>query len=601
MREYILSTLDYLTESVREEDMCTIYKYNTNKGINHMNEKSNERLYQELEKFVMTRLKPLPFYQCFCGSKVLKSECCNSEERLEIIDNVWETYNCKYKKKRGDLVCFPQLTNHEICHEMFWNAFRGHSRMYIQMPNLNAEENRFLNYVDKGKDIESIDEKDEKNIITLSCTLLTLQMLDYDVMMFRAMNDQGDKEYRDAAINHYRPYLFNYVAEIDQKKFEELQKLQQQKYSRTSENNMTDARNEPYLWLEASFNPDINSALVNLNGYVVQSASSINKVKIDLAIIEDEGTSFKVKKDILNSYNLRHSCMEDNDFIKELGCQLDSLSSIYVYRIGNGNCVYAENKNKDKSFFYDIGFNHKHRPKKLSTKSTYNYSSTMRKIFANNPSFFILSHWDLDHIAGSFAARKDFLDKKWFAPDCFDACTDAQRLAKYLDLKGNLFCVGRENSGRMIGKINIGKNTTYKLFMGAKASCDRSYPNCEGIVIKYEDTDNIVMMMGDVNYASFNTAINNYNTGSPINPEPLFADTQIKYLIVPHHGSGHTDYNLILDSKPGIKGFKAIICCTDVADDNRPNSSHKEKLEKRFIVSTTETDAKTKGYIEIRL
>lgn len=46
-------------------------------------------------------------------------------------------------------------------------------------------------------------------------------------------------------------------------------------------------------------------------------------------------------------------------------------------------------------------------------------------------------------------------------------------------------------------------------------------------------------------------------------PEPLFADTLIDYLIVPHHGSEHTDYNLITENKPIIKGAKAIICCTD--------------------------------------
>lgn len=36
-----------------------------------------------------------------------------------------------------------------------------------------------------------------------------------------------------------------------------------------------------------------------------------------------------------------------------------------------------------------------------------------------------------------------------------------------------------------------------------------------------------------------------------------------RYLIVPHHGSEHTDYNLITENKPIIKGAKAIICCTD--------------------------------------
>lgn len=567
-----------------------------------MYETGKERLYQELEKFVVTRLRPFPYYRYFYEYYELEYRCLNVEERLDFMDNVWRRNDYKYRKNGGEFVYFPQLTNHEICHEMFWNAFRGCSRMYIQLPNLTSEKNTFSDYSDRGADAKRIEGEDEENVITLSCTLLTLQMLDYDIMMFRAMNDQEDQEYRDAAINHYRPYLFNYVAEIDEKKFQELQKLQQQKYS-TTEIVSADVRDEPYLWLACTFNPDTRESLIDLNGYVVQSASSINKIKADLSIIEDDGTSVKVKKDILDGYELNSSCMQDDDFIYELSCGLDCLSSIYVYRIGNGNCVYAENKNKDMSFFFDIGFNHKHRPKKLVPTSTYNYSSAMKKVLAKDPSFFILSHWDLDHIAGSFAAKKDFLNKKWFTPDCFDACTDAQRLAKYLDLKGNLLRVERKKFGRLIGEINIGNNTTYKLFMGEKASCDRSYPNCEGMVIKYEDTDKTVMMMGDVNYESFNKAINNYNNklvglGSTLKSEPLFADTPIDYLIVPHHGSKHTSYNLIVGSKL-IKGTEAIICCS--TGGNRPNRDHRQELEKRFTVSTTHSNAQAKDYIEIRL
>lgn len=551
---------------------------------------NNERLCQEIEKFVVTRLRPIidpPFRNEFMKLELIS----DMEDRLKYMNSFWLWGNDRYRyiKNKGELVRFPQLTNHEICHEMFWNAFRGNSRMFIQLPNLISEGNTFPNFLERGVDGE--------DVITLSCTLLTLQMLDYDIMMFRAMDDQEDKEYSDAARDYYRPYLFNFVAEIDQNTFNELRKLQKKQAQIT----LADTGD---VWLACTFIRDNSEPHVDLNGYVVQSASSITKTKEILRIIEDDGTSVKVKKAVLEKYKLKKAYIGDNEFKNALKCELvDGLSSIHVYRIGNGNCVYAENKKNDMSFFFDIGFNHKHRPKKITPASVYNYSSAMKKILAKDPSFFILSHWDLDHIAGSFAARKEYLNKKWFAPDCHDACTDAQRFAKYLDIKGNLFCAAR-GTGRMIGEIKIGPDVTYKLFMGEKASCDNSLRNCEGIVIKYETTDNKVMMMGDVNYASFNKAINNYNIGSPSNPEPVFADTDIDYLIVPHHGSGHTDYNLIIDKKP-IRPIKpktnAIICCTDVENDNRPNKLHKEVLEKRFNVFTTETDAKLHDYIEILL
>lgn len=558
-----------------------------------MKKMSNIKLYHEIEKFVISRLRPFSEYQYLHEYGALETYS-DVEDRLHQMNIIWALNKYRYEKNWGEFVYFPQLTNHEICHEMFWNAYRGRSKMYIQLPNLNSEENTFSNFLDRGTDINSNKGVDGEDVITLSCSLLTLQMLDYDIMMFRAMEDQEDKEYSDAARDYYRPYLFNFVAEIDQKTFNELQKIQKKQGQIT----LTDARD---AWLACSFNPDDGESLVDLNGYVVQSASSINKSKEVLSIIEDDGTSVKVKKEILDNYKLKKAYVGDIAFMNELKCVLvDCLSSIYVYRIGNGNCIYAENKNKDMSFFFDIGFNHKHRPKKISPTSTYKYSSAMKKIFARDPSCFILSHWDLDHIAGSFAAKKDYLNKKWFAPNCHDACIDAQRLARYLDIKGNLFCAARGN-GRRICEIKIGNNATYKLFMGEKVPCDNSLPNCEGIVIKYETPNKTVMMMGDVNYASYNMAIDKHNARYPSMSEPLFANTQIDYLIVPHHGSEHTDYNLIIDKKPIKMGTQAIICCTNVTKENRPNIFHKRVLKKRFKVSTTETGARKKDYIQILL
>lgn len=530
-----------------------------------MHSKCNKRLYWELEQFIVTILKRSPH------------------------DKFWEHYPPTYLdysfksncKAFGDCPNYPQLTNHEICHEMFWNAFKGRSKMYIQLPNLTNE--------------ESIIKLDKEENITLSCTLLTFDMLYYDTLMFHAMNNQEDIEYRDAAISYYRPYLFSYVAEIDHKKLRELQILQKQIYGPIYEN-APDARD---IWLECAYDFYKYRSPIELNGYVVQSASNIDKFKVKLRIIEDDSTCLKFKKAVLDTYKLQNAYINDQDFVNKLQSELnDCLSSIYIYRIGNGNCIYAQNAKKDMSFFFDIGFNYKHRPKMLSAYSTYNYSSAMKKVLANDPSFFILSHWDLDHIAGSFAARKNFLDKKWFAPDCYDACIDARRLAKYLEIKGNLFCVAR-NTGRMIGQINIGNKATYKLFIGEKVPCDNSFPNCEGIVIKYKSADKTVMMMGDVNYASFNKAIQKHNVRIPTNPEPLFAGTKIDFLIVPHHGSKHTDYSLITDQNPIIQGTSAIICCTDNA--GRPDISHKKKLSERFHVYTTQSDGKSKDYIEIQL
>lgn len=198
----------------------------------------------------------------------------------------------------------------------------------------------------------------------------------------------------------------------------------------------------------------------------------------------------------------------------------------------------------------------------------------------------------MDHIAGSAVAKKSIFEKHWFAPDCYDAYADARRLAKYLDLKGHLFLAERRPRRMWTchqidirsGPASAGPQAIYRLYMGKRDGCDRSLRNCEGIVIEYIDTvkQKSVLMMGDVNYASFNKARSEAG-------EPLFADTQIDCLIAPHHGSAHTGYEKIAGNNGVIKkGIKAIICCTNEFHIDRPNCCHRKELEKRFEVCTTE-------------
>lgn len=573
-----------------------------------MSEKGKIRFKWELEKFVATRLKYFPelYYSYeydYNYEYGYRFEYKNGvEERFRIMDKIWEWNEHTNREYLRKLIEFPQLTNHEICHEMFWNAFRGRSKMFIQIQDLRFDDNTFNNKSDEIVEGNVINEEDSKEVITLQCSLLTLQMLDYDIMMFRAMGDAEDEEYRNAAQQHYRPYLFSFVAEIDHNKYQELQKLQRKLVRSKQDQSNKEEEESPYLWIACTFNPNINVPHVNLNGYVVQSASNIDKIKANLSIIEDVNTPVETINSILDGYKIRSSCIKDDDtFIQLIENKLGhkSLSTIDIYKIGNGNCIFAQSDDSNVSFFYDIGFNYRHRPQKISHGVTYNYSNTMKRIVTKKPSFFILSHWDMDHIAGSAAAGKDYFEKDWFAPDCYDACADAKRLAIYLDMKDHLFLAARHpKSGtlpsRLIGKqIDIVSATmpshilaTYKLYMGKKDKCDSSYPNCEGIAIEYADKikKKVVLMMGDVNYASFNKA-------RATNKELSIADTQIEYLIAPHHGSEHTDYLKVTNSGTIVNmGKQAIICCTNETADNRPNDKHLKELKKRFddVITTEE-------------
>lgn len=539
---------------------------------------------------------------------------------LEAMNNIFlnEKYEVLHKYLIGyiELLGGPEFfTHHEVCDKMFENVFKGKSKVFIQMPDLRERE--FSEY-DKYTD-------NQKSIL-LQCSLLTLPMLFYDQMMLSATPNNRD-------IYGYKPYFFNFIAEINRNEFQILQNIQNKI---SSNNNVKDE--DSYIGMECTFVLDErfdsnsgysqnnspynilnyetgNSPYFRLNGYVIQSASPnpifntrvnqnfglVEKIKKSLYILSGTGISLNDIKLIEDTYKIPKVCEQDDKFYQLIKDKIGNrmVSYVDVYRIGNGNCIFVKIEGNGEGFFYDIGFNCKQRPREIEDGRTDNYSKIMQEIVKNKPSFFILSHWDLDHILGISVADEDYFTVDWFAPDCHDACIEAKRLAKYLDATNHLFRVKRKDrskKGRLIGepiKIKNSKNKTigqYKLYMGEKNGCDSSYSNCEGIVIEYSDfkrgEEKVVLMMGDVNYASFDKA--RANAG-----EPKIADSQIDYLIVPHHGSQHTAYTSLINNKDIHKGKLAVICCTNDKTINRPNKDHLKKLKKRFKVVTTEKAKKS--------
>lgn len=574
-----------------------------------MHKNGKERFERELVQFVVEKLEPnLPFFCCRNCYKTKRS-IQHWEESPRCANELCKLHGSLCGKIQVKPINFSILTNHEICRMMFSNASSGRSRMYIQIENLRGS---CYTAADKPNDVEN--RNDINETITLQCSLLTSQILDYDTMMFQAMSDTEDREYSNSAMQHYRPYLFSYVMEIDDDTYSKL-KILQGKISELEKHDLSHSKDEPssYFWMPCTFDTENGQSGINLKGYVVQSASSINKIPIGLKIIEDTKVSIAIKKEILEKFKVStFRPIDDISFIEKIGNNLGQhgISTIDVYKIGNGNCIFAQSVDAETSFFYDIGFNYRHRPEKISHGAVYNYSKTMQEIAKERPSFLILSHWDMDHIAGNIVAKKDIFDKDWFAPDCYDACIDAMRLAKYLDLKGHLFlakrrCENNVPSGRLIGhQIDIKSGTralaNYRLYMGQKEACDSSRPNCEGIVIEYTDIikQKKLLMMGDVNYASFNKAY------SAATPGASFANMQIDYLVAPHHGSEHTYYSQITESsKNANTGDKAIICCTNCLKDKRPSEAHRAELEKRFgkNVLTTETDVSSPKGVSIKI
>ncbi len=561
----------------------------------------------------------MQFYDIFtnCKDKPLEQLELQLEKIcLEAMNNIFlnEKYEAFHEYRSYLEFCEPGFfTHHDVCYKMFQNAFNGKSKLFIQMPDLRGREfNEYENYT----------ENKNKSML-LQCSLLTLPMLHYDRMILSTIKEID-------GIFDYRPYFFNFIAEINGNEFQSLQNIQ----NKISSNNK-DKDEDSYLWMECTFDlnerfdsnlgyspnnhPDNilyydtgNISYFRLNGYVIQSASPVEKIEKPLYILSGTNISAQDIKLIVDTYKITKACESDKQFNKRIKDKIRNrmLSSVDAYRIGNGNCIFVKIEGNGEGFFYDIGFNCKQRPKEIEDERTDNYSQIMQEIVKNEPSFFILSHWDLDHILGISVANKDYyFTVDWFAPDCHDACIEAKRLAKYLDATNHLFRVKRKDrskKGRLIGKPIKIKNSKseivgqYKLYIGEKTGCDSSYSNCEGIVIEYRDfkagKESVVLMMGDVNYASFDKARENAG-------ESKIADSQIDYLIVPHHGSQRTAYTSLRKSGVIYKEELAIICCTNNTDINRPNKDHLEELEKRFnLVVTTEEAKKTPDpYIRIPL
>ncbi len=555
----------------------------------------------------------MQFYDIFtnCKDKPLEQLELQLEKIcLEAMNNIFlnEKYEAFHEYRSYLEFCEPGFfTHHDVCYKMFQNAFNGKSKLFIQMPDLRGREfNEYENYT----------ENKNKSML-LQCSLLTLPMLHYDRMILSTIQEID-------GIFDYRPYFFNFIAEINGNEFQSLQNIQ----NKISSNNKVKDE-DSYIWMECTFDLnerfDSNSGysqnnspynILNyetgdgpyfrLNGYVIQSASPVEKIEKPLYILSGTNISAQDIKLIVDTYKITKACESDKQFNKRIKDKIRNrmLSSVDAYRIGNGNCIFVKIEGNGEGFFYDIGFNCKQRPKEIEDGRTDNYFQIMQEIVKNEPSFFILSHWDLDHILGISVANEKYFTVDWFAPDCHDACIEAKRLAKYLDATNHLFRVKRKDrskKGRLIGKpikIKNSKNKTigqYKLYMGEKNGCDSSYSNCEGIVIEYSDfkrdEEQVVLMMGDVNYASFDKA--RANAG-----EPKIADSHIDYLIVPHHGSQHTAYTSLIKNKDIHKGKLAVICCTNDNTINRPNKDHLKKLRKRFKVVTTE---KAKQSIRIPL
>lgn len=304
-----------------------------------------------------------------------------------------------------------------------------------------------------------------------------------------------------------------------------------------------------------------------LNGILEMSASPINYIEGRLIIFK-ECTICKSKLDeIYKTYKASDfTCASNTNIESEVNCiwECDFLNTIDVYNVGHGNADYI--RGEKHRILYDVGYNYRSFPTHKNCK----YLRAVNAIRYLKPSCVILSHWDLDHIIGCAYAEREIFTCKWIAPNLtssrdYKPSINAVRIAKYLDLLGNLKLIDREQNNKLIATIKCSEDIEIKLWLGS--GNDKVTPrNIEGLVIEILDNDGIyphVLLTGDVPYNCIGKAFE----------EP------IDFLHVPHHCS-KMELGILKSIK--TKGKCAIISTNRTKKTLNCDKEHYEELKRKF-------------------
>lgn len=314
--------------------------------------------------------------------------------------------NKNYKKK---------IDEHEKkCQKIFREIILG-KNVYIRA-------DRIVSKNENGDDVIHPLSKDNNQYIRI--TLLTDDIITYDSSVF----SNGKKSTN--LLNEYRPYFVSFVVPIVNDNIDNVDSLGSD-------------------WYTGKFdisNNNLSEKTLVLNGILEMSASPINYIEGRLIIFK-ECTICKSKLDeIYKTYKASDfTCASNTNIESEVNCiwECDFPNTIDIYNVGHGNADYI--RGEKHRILYDIGYNYRSFPTRKNCK----YLRAVNAIRYLKPSCVILSHWDLDHIIGCAYAEREIFTCKWIAPNLTSSrdnkpSINAVRIAKYLDLLGNLNLVDRE-------------------------------------------------------------------------------------------------------------------------------------------------------------
>ncbi|WP_416044599.1 hypothetical protein ACMXKO_10220 [Clostridium tyrobutyricum] len=412
-------------------------------------------------------------------------------------------------------------------------------------------------------------------------TLINNYMLNYDAYFFEQENQTKI---------YYRPYFYEFYANPNN--------INRYILSFLMENEG--------IWMTGEIHENEDNEDNGLNykkehiilGDIFFSASPFKTKGVSL-IITDNTVPIRVKEKCLKTYNTSSSIVLPNSYkynkMKKIieknteekrskageKCKQNFITKIY--NVGQGNCVYIQNKAKHRILF-DIGYTK--TPGSFDWQNKYIIKSR-NSIRHMKPHLNILSHWDMDHIIGIAFAQKNMFDHTWIAPDIGElpkakVSIGAARLAKYLSWKNNLYLIG----SNFLGK-SVYSGSGFNLWRGIGKD---NHPNGLnkannfGLIIELVIDEHRMLLPGDCEYTMFPQKLN-------------FSNTRYNYLMVPHHCS-KMKY-LPLCKLPDSDNNYAIIS----AGDNSYSPRHPYCNHINYLISGKYNIGKTDGnfYIEINL
>lgn len=491
----------------------------------------------------------------------------------------------------------PEQTNHILSY--YINLCKAYPSL-SKTPDLKHE--LFVKYclapkgyiTDNGEVFASVigtEKVNEKNYVNIS--VITPSMAFIDSLYFSSDNDE-ERNYDNARnidnnnidsyllnnkfwTKEYRPYYYEFTSVLSD---EELKLFFKQIGKLKKESNY---KKEDCFWFKAKLVKESQNISGNYFGILNFGGSESFSEGLVFTSLEtvDDATS----KLLDSIYNISFSPNEP-DCINFLNQYFNSFSQfrVKVYNVGQANCIYIEDKNSTKHFFFDIGRPldsyqvNKHSIKNADLEPNTDVSKNLISIHSLKHDLIIVSHWHTDH----FASFKDLnnnhgLKCAWILPkiDVKYDIKSASRLLKYL-VKNHAKVYYLNSKGKIYDNNGIQLLTS--------TSKSRSDPNVRSLMLRIKDT----LFSADSLYEFW--------------PDDLTKNlSDIKHLVVPHHCSkknknirGIQKSQNVINSFSKAPGKKAYIS-VGFNTYGHPDGSHKTALNNAGF-AIKETSSTTDGY-----